>query len=133
MKYKCLLLSLFVSACGNESEPQTESKPIQISPVASQSPSPTPLAGCADAAFAGNWIDLNNNSLQFKDDCTALASNQKLTWALTDDLIHFTSDKVQIDICSYVITSTGSLTSPITIILNLACAKGGALSYNKKQ
>lgn len=127
MKYSLLILSLLLSACGDGHNKE------EMKPIAEVAPSPTPKPKeCADAPFVGNWIDTRSNALNFLDDCTGTSITQKLEWSLKDNLIHFTSEEVEIDICSYGIGSTGSLLSPISIILNLLCQKSGALSYIKE-
>lgn len=127
---------LCLLGCG-ENEKTEEKTVSDIHPSPTPTPSPTPEVHsvCENPALVGNWIS-GRSSLNFSKDCTVMAQDEKLSWSIETkdniDYLNFAADSAEVDLCSYQIKSSGTLTSPISILLDLICAKSGTLTYTKK-
>lgn len=120
MKYLLLIAPLLLTACGDTKLQKEE--PIQQKVEASPIPKINPLYG--------KWVN-TNQTLTFKDDGTAISNDQNFQWASENDYLVFSAATLEIDLCSYKITTAGNLNTSITVVLDLTCANSGTLHYTK--
>lgn len=127
-----LLSTLSLIGCGDNSSPAATVSPVPtVAPVVVITPTPSPTPTPA-GSLVGNWIDIKSDELDIHADNTVTSNGQKLIWAGDQSNISFSDENVLIDTCTYQITSTGNLISPITIILELVCTKSGLITYSQK-
>lgn len=126
--------ALNITSCGTTESvapaPQVTPAPT-ITPTPTPSASPSPVANINDA-LVGNWIDTSGNTLDFKNDGTAMSDQQPLLWSVdSSNNINFLSGAISVDSCSFEILSSGGLTSALVVTLDLGCNKAGELTYTK--
>lgn len=129
MKPYLLTLSLFCTACGSGGGHDSPAVSPTPAPQVIETPTPTPDES---ASLVGNWIDTNKISLVFEKNGNAKSDEQELKYSIDqENQILFSADGVEIDSCGWDILSSGGLTSPLIVTLNLACVKAGALKYTR--
>ena len=131
MKYQIAAFALLLAGCGsNGGAPAPTPTPAAI--VATPTPTPDTTVNHPDA-LVGNWIDANKNMLVFNKDGTAKSKDQTLNWAVdqNDRLTFSSSSNVLVDICQYIILTSGGLTSALIVTLDMGCEKAGDLIYTR--
>jgi len=134
-----LSVILTLAACGQQPgsnapvaatpTPQTAISQPTTSPLPSSSPQPasTPLS---EASLVGNWIE-GTNTLSFAANGIVFSNKMKLSYRIEGSEVYFTDEDVAVDSCSFSIVSSGTLTTPIQILLDLVCNRSGSLIYTQ--